>query len=248
MTGQTKTTIGMVVLIILLGAAVGATLRAKSRAERDRDVAVANAAVAQAEQIRIEQDGRATILRLQFQHDADSIARIALGADISAALKRMNDSLGVKVTALTRLEVAYKARMQMFDRALLEMANAVTPQGDTVRIAPFQIEGPPVEGEIVVEVPKDPSASIMLTTVLKPSPWEATLQLGCTEAHVASFALDTPDWVPMNIGLGVVDQDVCLPLPNISFAADLFSFSASKVVWAGAGGIVVLLLSGALGR
>ncbi|KKK72763.1 hypothetical protein LCGC14_2900610, partial [marine sediment metagenome] len=149
---------------------------------------------------------------------------------------------GVRVTALTRLQVSYEAKMKVLE-AVLDMTNALTPQGDTVRIAPFVLVGPPVEGEIVVEVPKDPSASIMLTAVLKPSPWAATLQLGCTEDHVASFALDTPDWVPVNIGLGMVDQDVCLPLPDFSFATDLFSFSASKVVWAGVGGLLVYLLT-----
>ena len=237
--------LGLVTLLIV-GMVLRLTIGAKQRAERDRDVAVANAVVAQTEQLRIEQDGRAAVLRLQYQHDADSIAAIAL-AELSTALQAMNDSMGVRVTALTRLQVSYEAKMKVLE-AVLDMTNALTPQGDTVRIAPFVLVGPPVEGEIVVEVPKDPSASIMLTAVLKPSPWAATLQLGCTEDHVASFALDTPDWVPMNIGLGVVDQDVCLPLPDFSFAADLFSFSASKVVWAGAGGLVALLLSGVLGR
>ena len=238
--------IGIVLLLVLV-ATTGAALRAKARAERDRDVAVANSVAAQTEQVRIEQEGRATILRLQFQHEADSVARVALERS-SPALKAMNDSLGVVVTALTDLRIVFDAQMREFDQALVEMADAVTPQGDTVRIAAFQEEGPPVEGEIVVEVPKNPNAPIMLTTVLRPSVWDATLQLGCTENHVASFALDTPDWVRATIGLGVVDQDVCLPLPDISFAADLFRIDASKLVWAGAGGILALLLVGALGK
>ncbi len=234
--------------LLIIGMVLRLAISARQRAERDRDVAVANAVVAQTEQVRVAQDGRATVLRLQYQHEADSIARLVLGAGISEALKRMNDSLGVKVTALTDLQVKFEARMKEFAQALVEMDDAITPQGDTVRIAAFVEEGPPVEGEIVVEVPKDPSAPIMLTAVLKPSPWVATLQLGCTENHVASFALDTPDWVPMNIGLGAVDQDVCLPLPAMSFSADLFSISPSKVVWAGAGGLVALLLTGILGN
>lgn len=244
MTGMKKFIGPIITMVVafILAASLGYALKAKARAERDRDVAVANAEVAQTGQVRVEQDGRATILRLQYQHEADSIAQIALGAGISAALKRMNDSLGVKVAALTDLQIRFEARMREFDQALVEMAGAVTPQGDTVRIAAFVEEGPPVEGEIVVEVPKNPNAAIMLTTVLKPTPWDAKLQLGCTENSVASFALDTPDWVPMTIELGVVDQDVCLPLPDISFAADLFSINASKVVWAGAGGLVVWLL------
>ncbi len=239
---ETKTVIGAVLMVLILVAVAGAAMRAKARAERDRDVAVANSVAAQTEQVRIEQEGRATILRLQFQHDADSIARIALGDEVSAALKKMNDSLGVQVMALTGLQVEFKAKMEEFDQALVEMANAVTPQGDTVRIAAFVEEGPPVEGEIVVEVPKNPNAPIMLTTVLRPSPWDATLQLGCTDNHVASFALDTPAWVEATIGLGVVDQDVCLPLPDLSFAGELFRINASKVVWAGAGALVALLL------
>ncbi|KKM88499.1 hypothetical protein LCGC14_1258200 [marine sediment metagenome] len=238
--------IGIALSLILI-ATTGIALRAKVRAERDRDVAVANAVAAQTEQVRIEQDGRAAILRLQFQHEADSVARVALERS-SPALKAMNDSLGVVVTALTDLRIVFDAQMREFDQALVEMADAVTPQGDTVRIAAFVEEGPPVEGEIVVEVPKNPNAPIMLTTVLRPSVWDATLQLGCTENHVASFALDTPAWVRATIELGVVDQDVCLPLPEISFAADLFRIDASKLVWAGAGGILALLLVGALGK
>lgn len=248
MTDREKVIIAMgVTTFLLLGIGMSAALRAKARAERDRDVAVANATAVQTEQVRVVAEGRATILRLQFQVAADSIAAIAVD-EISAALQKMNDSLGVRVKALTGLEVAFKARMATFDAALVEMANAVTPQGDTVRIAAFVEEGPPVEGEIVVEVPKNPNAAIMLTTVLRPTPWDATIQLGCTEDNVASMALDVPDWVPLTIGLGVVDQDVCLPLPDISFAADLFSFSASKLVWSGVGALAVLVLTGVLGN
>jgi len=226
---------------------MSAVLRAKARAERDRDVAIANAVAIQTEQLRVEEAGRATVLRLQLQVSSDSLSKIALD-EISAALQKMNDSMQVRVMALTGLQVQFKARMEEFDQGILEMVNAVTPQGDTVRLAPFQITGPPVEGEIVVEVPKDPAASIMLTTVLRPSPWDAKLQLGCTEDLIASFALDAPDWVPLNIGLGMVDQDVCLPLPDVSFAANLFSISPSKLVWAGAGGVIALLLTGVLGQ
>ena len=235
------------VAVFALVTALSLVLKAKARAERERDVAVANATAAQEEQVRVEVAGRATILRLQFQVDANSIADIAAN-EISAALQKMNDSLGVRIAALTGLEVAFKARMVTFDVALVEMANAVTPQGDTVRLAVFVEEGPPVEGEIVVEVPRDPNAAIMLTTVLRPTPWDATIQLGCTEDNVASIALDTPDWVPLTIGLGVVDQDVCLPLPDVSFAADLFSISPSKLVWGGVGAVVALMLTGALGN
>lgn len=248
MTDREKVIIAMgVATFLLLGIAMSAVLRAKARAERDRDVAIANSVAAQTEQLRVEEAGKATVLRLQLQVSADSLAKIVLD-EISAALQKMNDSMQVRVMALTGLEVSFKARMAIFDAALVEIANAVTPQGDTVRIAAFVEEGPPVEGEIVVEVPRNPNAAIMLTTVLRPTPWDATIQLGCTEDNVASMALDTPAWVPLTIGLGVVDQDVCLPLPDISFAADLFSISPSKLVWAGAGGVVVLLLTGVLGQ
>ncbi|KKK60116.1 hypothetical protein LCGC14_3027560, partial [marine sediment metagenome] len=119
-------------VILILVALAGAALRAKARAERDRDVAVANSVAAQTEQVRIEQDGRATILRLQFQHEADSVARIALGESVSSALKKINDSLGVVVTAITGFQVEFQAQMKEFNQALVEMADAVTPQGDTV--------------------------------------------------------------------------------------------------------------------
>ncbi|KKN68910.1 hypothetical protein LCGC14_0446960 [marine sediment metagenome] len=247
MTGQQKVIVGFTIVLVLLSTVLGLALRAKQRAERDLDVAVANTAAAQTAQLRMEEEGRATVLRLQLQHDSDSIAQLAL-ANVSAALLRMNDSLGVQVKALTEVKVTFEARMQEFDEALVEMADAVTPQGDTVRIAAFVEEGPPVEGEIVVEVPKNPAAPIMLTTVLRPTPWDATLQLGCTKDNVASFALDSPDWVPLTIELGVVDQEVCLPLANTTFAGKLFSLDVSKVVWAGAGGLVALLLLGTLGN
>ena len=138
------------VVVAMLATALGLALKAKAQVERDRDVAVANATAAQEEQARVEVAGRAAILRLQFQVTADSIADIAVN-EISAALQRMNDSLGIRIAALTGLEVSFKAHIVTFDAALVEMANAVTPQGDTVRIAAFVEEGPPVEGEIVVE-------------------------------------------------------------------------------------------------
>ena len=245
MKARTREIVAVVVIILILVAVAGAAIRGKARAERDRDVAVANVEAAQTEQLRVEADGRVTVLRLQLQHEADSVAQIALGETISTALKGMNDSLGIVVTAITGLQVEFEAKMEEFDQALVEMVDAVTPQGDTVRIAAFQEEGPPVDGEIVVEVPKDPNRPIMLTTVLRPSPWNATLQLGCTERHVASFAFDAPDWVPGTIALGVVDQDVCNPLPDISFAGELFRIDAPKVVWAGLGGLAVFLIMAA---
>jgi len=231
------------ILLLVLGTVItGSALRAKARAERDRDVAIANTAAAQTEQLRIEADGRATVLRLQLQIEADSLSRIQL----STALQAMNDSLGVAVKALTDVQIEFKARMAEFDQAIVEMV-AANPQGDSMRIAAFQEEGPPVEGEIVVEVPVDQSQPIMLTTVLRPTPWTATLQLGCTENNVASFALDAPNWVPANIELGVVDQDVCNPLPQVGFAGELFRIDAPKLIWAGGGALVTALIIGVLG-
>ena len=222
-----------VVTFLVMVAITGYSLRARAAAERDRDVAIANAEAAETEQLRIERDGRATVLRLQLQLEADSLVQLVLTRE-SAALRAMNDSLGVVVKALTEVQVEFTARMAEFDQALVEMT-AANPQGDSMRIAAFQEEGPPVEGEIVVEVPVDQSQPIMLTTVLRPTPWTATLQLGCTDRNVASFALDVPTWVPANIALGAVDQDVCNPAPQLSFAGELFRIDASKLIWAGAG-------------
>lgn len=233
-------------VILLLTVVAGAALRGKARAERERDVAVANVEAALTEQLRTEVGGQATVLRLQLQLEADSLARIAEGR-VSAALRAMNDSLGVVVQAITDVNVEFHARMDEFDRALVELT-AANPQGAMMRIAAFQEEGPPVEGEIVVEVPVDQSQPIMLTTVLRPTPWTATLQLGCTERNVASFALDAPAWVPASIELGVVDQDVCNPVADLGFAGELLRIDVSKLVWAGAGAGVMLLLTAALGR
>lgn len=241
-----------VLLLIVAAAVTGAALRAKARAERDRNVAVANAEAAQTDQLRIEEAGRTTVLRLQLQHEADSVARIALGSEISEALKAMNDSLGVAVKAITEVKIEFEARMVEFDRALVEMT-APNPQGDTMRLAAFTMQqltaadSTPsgVDGEIVVEVPADGSP-IMLTTVLRPTPWTATLQLGCTERNAASFALDTPAWVPATIALGAVDQEICNPEPNLGFSGELFRIDAPKLFWAGGGAGVMLLILSAL--
>lgn len=233
-----------VVLLLLAALITGAALRAKARAERDRNVAIANAEAAQTEQLRIEQEGRATVLRLQLQYQADSLVWI-VGNQVSAALRTMNDSLGIVVKAITDVKVEFDAKMVEFDRALVEMT-AANPQGEEMRLAAFQIEGPPVKGEIVVEVPVDTSQQIMLTTMLLPSPWTATLQLGCTERNVPSFALDAPQWVPVSIELGAVDQDVCNPLPDVGFAGELFRIDVSKLAWAGAGAGTMLLILSAL--
>ena len=228
-----------VVTFLVMVAITGYSLRAKSAAERDRDVAIANVEAARTEQLRIEQDGRAAVLRLQLQITADSIARL----ELSAVLQAMNDSLGIVVKALTEVQVEFATQMAEFDQALVEMT-AANPQGDSMRIAAFQEEGPPVEGEIVVEVPVDQSRPIMLTTVLRPTPWTATLQLGCTNQNVASFALDAPAWVPLNVELGAVDQEVCNPLPQLSFAGELFRIDTSKLIWAGGGaGLMAVLLA-----
>lgn len=235
----TYLTIGLAVALLVAVGVAGAALRSKARAERDLAVSKANTEAAMTEQVQVIEEGRAAVLRLQLQHDADSLARITLGA----ALEAMNQKLGVTVKALTGLQIDFKARMQEFGEGIVEMV-AATPHGDTVRIAAFQEEGPPVEGEIVVEVPVDPQESIMLTSVLKPTPWQATLQLGCTENHVASFALDVPEWVPAEIALGAVDQEICNPLPNLSFTGELFRIDASKMIWAGGGSLLTLLALG----
>ncbi len=238
-------------VLVLLGAVsvAGWALRAKALAERDKTVAIANAEAAQTEQLRIEEDGRATVLRLQLQHEADSMAQLALGAQISEALKTMNDSLGIVVKALTDVQVEFEARMVEFDQALVEMI-APDPTGQEMRLAAFTMEQleaegdtSGVEGEIVVEVPVDQAQPITLTTVLRPRPWTATLQLGCTDQHVASFALDAPAWVPANIALGAVDQDVCNPAPSLGFAGELFRIDVAKGVWAGAGALAMLAIT-----
>lgn len=231
-----------VVTFLVMVAITGYSLRAKAAAERDRAVAIANTEAALAEQVRIERDGRAAVLRLQLQLEADSLAQLVLSRE-SAALRAMNDSLGVVVKALTEVQVQFAAKMVEFDQALVEMT-APNPQGDSMRIAAFREDGPPVEGEIVVEVPVDQSQPIMLTTVLRPTPWTATLQLGCTDRNVASFALDVPTWVPANIALGAVDQNVCNPLPDLSFSGELFRIDASKLIWAGGGaGLMGILVA-----
>ena len=118
-----------VVAFLVMVAITGYSLRAKAVAERDRAVAIANTEAALAEQVRIEQDGRAAVLRLQLQLEADSLAQLALTRE-SAALRAMNDSLGVVVKALTEVQVEFTARMAEFDQALVEMT-AANPQGES---------------------------------------------------------------------------------------------------------------------
>ena len=232
---------GVFIIILILslvvagtGIAMSSAIRAKNRAERELTIERANSEARTAETVRVEEEGRVTVLRLQLQHESDSIAQLALQENVSAALRTMNDSLQIAVRAISGISVEFQA-VQRELKALVEMAVAETPQGDTVRIAAFVEEGPPVEGEMVVEVPIDPRASIMLTSVLRPSPWEATIQLGCTPEHAATFAFDAPDWVPAKVALGAVDAEVCNPMPNLSFAGELFRIDTSKLAWAGAG-------------
>lgn len=237
------------VLVLLISISVtGWALAQKALAERDKNVAIANAEAAQSEQLRVEAEGRATTLRLQMQYTADSLAQL----EISAALAAMNDSLGVAIKSLTDVQVEFKARMEEFDQALVEMT-APDPSGQEMRIAAFTMEQleeegdtSGVEGEIVVEVPVDQSKPIMLTTVLRPRPWTATLQLGCTDQNVASFALDRPAWVPADIALGAVDQDVCNPVPDLSFSGELFRIDAPKLIWAGGGAVAMLAILAAI--
>lgn len=239
---------GVFIIILILslvatgtGIAMSSAIRAKNRAERELTIERTNSEARDTEAVRVVAEGQATVLRLQLQHEVDSIGQLALQENVSAALKAMNDSLQIAVRAISGISVEFQAVQRELE-ALVDMAEMETPQGDTVRIAAFQEEGPPVEGEMVVEVPKDPRASIMLTSVLRPTPWEATIQLGCTPEHVATFAFDAPEWVPATVALGAVDAEVCNPMPNLSFAGELFRIDTSKVIWAGAGGVLAIVL------
>ena len=109
----------------------------------------------------------------------------------------------------------------------------IVTETDTVRVAAFELQGPPISG--VQTVRSGPQ--ITLDSRLVVSPFSISYGVACSGAD-AVFSWETPDWVSTTFESGTVDPLVCNPVPQ----RNLFSFSPGKSIWLVAGGILGYVL------
>lgn len=105
--------------------------------------------------------------------------------------------------------------------------------GDSVRVATFELQGPPISGNQVVRVGR----KVSLDSRLKVSPFTTTYAIACSGSE-AVVSWSTPDWVTATHKAGQVDPIVCNPLQP-----GLFQFDAGDGVAFGAGVVLTLLLT-----
>lgn len=109
----------------------------------------------------------------------------------------------------------------------------IVTQADTVRVATFELRGPPISGTQTVRA----GALILLDSRLKVSPFSVTYGVACSGSD-AVFTWDTPRWITTSFQGGKVDPRVCNPPP----ARSLFSISTGKSLWLVAGGLLGYVL------
>jgi hypothetical protein len=204
------------VLLILMFFITGFTVRSLQGSKRDLEVSLQNEKAAADETQRVLRDQIAASTRLAVQARIDA-------SDATVAMQEALDERDASLVVVQQLEVQVGrlerlAQVPRTDTVFVE-------NGDTVRVATFVQEGPPIEGEQTVRV----SQAITLDSHLRVSPFSLGFGVGCA-GTAPVFTWDTPDWVDATFQRGTVDPSVCYT-PSTS----LFEISTGKTLWLGVG-------------
>jgi hypothetical protein len=103
---------------------------------------------------------------------------------------------------------------------------------DTTRVATFELQGPPIQGQQVVRV----TDAITLDSRLLVTPFTFAYAVGCADSE-AVVSWSVPEWVNASFGTGQVDPVVCNPLQP-----GLFRIDAGTGLAFGLGAAITLLL------
>lgn len=221
-------------IILLLAGTVVSTVAAtilyagKLEAERDASVALANLAASLDTIRRYQDDSTTTASLMAFQDSVNQDSLIALGGSLSDAIRDRNQTL----QALSTLRVEFASLRDQFVSIDVEEH----PEEPGAEEASFEIEGPPIFGDIgVIYRPADPWT---LRTNLSVTPFRQVYDIGCDEMRRALVNVTTPEWVRVTLEKGVIMPDVCNPL-----TIPTLKFTWGKAVWFGGGMLSGFLLA-----
>ena len=156
-----------------------------------------------------------------------SIENDSLSGALAAALA----DRGATLRTLQRTRVRIDSLVALGQTATTD--TIIVTATDTVRVASFELEGPPISGAQTVRV----GPAITLDSRLVVTPFTVSYGVACAGSD-AVFSWDTPDWVSTTFESGAVDPLVCNPLPR----ASMFSISTGKSFWLVAGGLLGYVL------
>ena len=181
-----------------------------------------------------------SLFQLQQEIDSDSIAQLETA--LGSAVREQE----LTVRALERVEVELD-RVSSSNLSLVDLLGVLSPSGRPEDLHVHQMEGPPVEGEIVVAVPRDTALAAEWEVELEVSPFTMTYALGCTTAGDAAATFETPPWVSVTPQQGTVDPLVCQG-PRPTLGGGIQFTLGNALVWGGLGAAAGFLLGVVLGR
>lgn len=218
--------------IILMLATIGTLSAMWQHEKRNRKVAQDNITALQDTMRLVKTDHAAAVSLLLFQGEIDQDSMAQLNEALALAL----DDRNAKAVALQHAEFRFDSLLATTTAEI----DSITEEG--VRLATTFVEGPPIDGEINVAVPPEPTEPVVFRTLLTVTPFQASYTLGCTETNIPVVALETPPWVRVSLQRGVVSPNMCNPAPTYSLSGDLFQITPGKLIWSAlsfVGGFVV---------
>lgn len=232
-----KKVLWILLLMSTVGAVSAAVVFAMQAADAKRQIAIANAnADALRDTVTMYGDSisrTVTLMQTQGEVNGDSIT--ALRASLDAAVTGRDQTL----VALNTLRVEFRTLRDEFESVdVVEVpADPDEPDEPPEELGTFQIEGPPIGGDIWVTYRRLTPWS--LRTALTVSPFGMLYSVGCDELHRALVNITTPEWVTGTPERGTMGPDVCNAFRPVPF----FSFSPDKAIWAVGGGLLGYLLA-----
>lgn len=200
----------LLIVVVILGIGLAATVALANGWRRERDIAEANERAAlDTTRIHLVDSLRASS-RLVEQREIDI-------ENLDAALQVALRDRDADAVTLTRLQFSFDSVVVVAQTPDTDTV-FVDLQGDTIREASFAHAGPPIEGTSTVRV--GPRRAITLDSRLTVSPFAATYSLGCARSD-AVVSWSVPDWVNASFEAGLVDPAVCNPLQPGLFHIDV---------------------------
>ena len=236
----------VIVALLAIGTVVSITLMRQAR--YDQRVAEANQRALTAEvqewqsQANVA-DSLRTVARSMFQLqqeiDRDSIAK--LESALGAAVRSQRQTVRALQEARVELD-----RVVASTTSTVDVVGVTSPEGREENLYVHQMDGPPIEGEIVVTVPRDTTIATEWEVRLGVTPFTLTYALGCTPAGDATATFQSPPWVSVTPAQGSVDPLVCQgPRPTLG---DGIQFTVGNaLVWGGIGAAAGFLIGAFVG-
>ena len=223
----------LILLILILAGATTALAASLYNARRDASIAQANHRALQDTIRRYQTDSTEAVSLMAIQADINTDSLAKLGDALAAAIEDRN----IQVTMLSDLRVAFDAvrlELESTDVVVEEPEDCPDCEPEEItRVGTFDVEGPPIEGSLVVRVPWGLEETWDLTTDLRITPFKVKWDAGCDELRNAVFNASVPDWVDLTLERGTVDPTMCH-----GQKVSLFDFSWGKTAWFGGGFLV----------